>query len=146
MTIRFYSTKGPYGGFSNFSAHPFVLDGLRWPTTEHYFQASKFPDAAYAEKIRLTASPMVAARLGRSRAHPIHSDWEQRKEDVMRRALLAKFTAHADLRSLLLGTGDDLLEEETTKDLYWGIGTSGTGRNRLGVLLMELRTELAGAP
>ena len=42
MAIEFYSTKDAYGAFSNFSAHPFDLDGKRWPTSEHYFQAQKF--------------------------------------------------------------------------------------------------------
>jgi ribA/ribD-fused uncharacterized protein len=67
MAITFYSTKDSYGEFSNFSKHPFELDGLMWPTSEHYFQAQKFEDKAYQEKIRTTASPMIAARLGRSR-------------------------------------------------------------------------------
>ncbi|MBX9941745.1 MAG: hypothetical protein K2Y32_20940 [Candidatus Obscuribacterales bacterium] len=52
--INFYSTKDQYGGFSNFSRHPFELDGKQWLTTEHYFQAQKFPgNEAYQEKIRL---------------------------------------------------------------------------------------------
>ena len=42
MAIEFYSTRGPYGAFSNFSPHGFELDGHWWPTSEHYFQAQKF--------------------------------------------------------------------------------------------------------
>lgn len=33
MTINFYSTKGPYECFSNFSRHPVVFDGFKWPTS-----------------------------------------------------------------------------------------------------------------
>jgi predicted NAD-dependent protein-ADP-ribosyltransferase YbiA (DUF1768 family) len=33
MTIYFYSTKGEYGCFSNFSSHPIKLKGKRWPTS-----------------------------------------------------------------------------------------------------------------
>jgi len=40
--IRFYSTTGEYGCFSNFSRHSIFLKGKRWPTTEHYFQGAKF--------------------------------------------------------------------------------------------------------
>ena len=43
MTIYFYSVREEYGCFSNFSAHAITLKGKRWPTTEHYFQAQKFP-------------------------------------------------------------------------------------------------------
>ena len=145
MAILFYSTKErPYGCFSNFSAHPFDLDGKRWPTSEHYFQAQKFAgtDDAYAERIRLANSPMVAARLGRSRSHPIRLDWEQIKDDVMGRAVRRKFETHGDIRDVLLGTGDEELVENAPRDSYWGIGANGTGLNRLGQTLMEVREEL----
>jgi hypothetical protein len=45
MTIYFYvEREKPYGCFSNFSAHGFMLDELYWATSEHYFQAQKFID------------------------------------------------------------------------------------------------------
>src|SRR5688572_15833640 len=114
--INFYRTQGTYGEFSNFSAHPIHLKGLVWPTTEHYFQAQKFPDTEYEEKIRLTKSPMIAARLGRSRSVPLRPDWERVKEDIMREALHAKFTQHPELRELLLSTQDRPLIEHTRND------------------------------
>src|SRR5207253_11468932 len=129
----------PYGAFSNFSSHPITLDDVRWPTTEHYFQAQKFAgvDPAYVEEIRAAKSPMIAARLGRSRDVELRRDWESVKDDVMRKAVLAKFTAHADARDLLLTTGDEPIIEETTDDHYWGCGTKGTGKNMLGLILVE---------
>jgi predicted NAD-dependent protein-ADP-ribosyltransferase YbiA (DUF1768 family) len=39
-------------------------------------------------------------------------------------------------------TGNAELVEHTTNDHYWADGGDGTGRNMLGVLLMELRAEL----
>jgi ribA/ribD-fused uncharacterized protein len=84
---------------------------------------------------------MVAARMGRSRKHPLRSDWETVKDDIMREALRAKFTQHQVLRSLLLETSDAELIEHTTNDSYWADGGDGTGKNRLGQLLMELREE-----
>jgi len=60
----------------------------------------------------------------------------------MRRALRAKFTQHPDLRTLLLGTGDEEIVENAPGDYYWGCGKDGSGKNRLGALLMELRAEL----
>ena len=60
----------------------------------------------------------------------------------MREALRAKFTQHPALRSLLLSTGDETIVEHTENDNYWGDGGDGSGRNRLGVLLMELREKL----
>jgi len=140
--IHFYRTSEPYGEFSNFSAHPIFLKGVLWPTTEHYFQAQKFEGTPRAEEIRKTESPMVAARMGRSRKHPLRPDWESVKDEVMMEALRAKFLQHLPLADLLLSTGDAELVEHTSNDRYWADGGDGTGRNRLGQLLMELRTEL----
>lgn len=140
--IHFYQTGDAYGEFSNHAAFPVVLQGKTWLTTEHYFQAQKFPGTEHEETIRLEPSPMIAARLGRDRTQPLRPDWESVKEDLMREALYAKFTQHPSLRSLLLSTGDATLVEHTSNDAYWGDAGDGTGKNRLGLLLMELRTRL----
>lgn len=139
--ILFYRTGEAYGEFSNFAAFPIQLKGRAWPTTEHYFQAQKFSGTDYEETIRLANSPMIAARLGRSRAHPLRADWENVKDDIMREALLAKFEQHPKLKSLLLSTGNAELVEHTKNDSYWADGGGGTGKNRLGQLLMELRAK-----
>jgi ribA/ribD-fused uncharacterized protein len=140
VAIGFYSTRErPYGCFSNFSAHGFELDGSWWPTSEHYFQAQKFASTAYVETIRQARSPMIAARLGRARNQPLRPDWEQVKDDVMRRAVGRKFEAHEQLRTLLLATGDEEIVEDAPSDYYWGCGADGSGENRLGQILMEVR-------
>lgn len=102
----------------------------------------KFSDPELRERVRACATPTQAASMGRSRRYPLRVDWEQEKENVMRVALRAKFTQHLQLRNLLLGTGNFVLIEHTKNDSYWGDGGDGTGRNRLGLLLMELRTQL----
>lgn len=142
MPIEFYSTKHAYGEFSNFASFPITLDGLEWPTSEHYFQAQKFEDEAYREKIRTTKSPMIAARLGRSRETPIRPDWESVKIDIMRKAVRAKFLAYAELKDLLLSTGDEEIIEAAAGDNFWGCGADGSGKNWLGRILMEVRGEL----
>lgn len=144
MPIFFYKVNEPYGCFSNFSAHPIQLDGKTWPTSEHYFQAQKFITTApeYAEQIRLESSPMKAANMGRSRKVPLRADWEEIKDDVMRKAVYAKVETHDDVRQSLLSTKQEILIEQTTKDTYWGCGTDGTGKNMLGMILMEIRSLL----
>jgi len=140
--IKFYKTSDPYGCFSNFAAFPINLKGKVWPTTEHYFQGQKFPESQHEEDIRLCKSPMIAARMGRDRSKPLRPDWETIKDDIMREALRAKFTQHPDLKTTLLETGDAEIIEHTTNDRYWGDGGDGSGRNMLGRLLMEIRSEL----
>ena len=143
MPIYFYhQNEKPYGCFSNFSPHGFDLDGAWWPTSEHYFQAQKFAGTPHVETVRLAPTPMAAANVGRDRSLPLRADWDQVKDDVMRRAVLQKFAAHPDIRAILLGTGDETLVEKTTSDYYWGIGTQGGGKNMLGQILMEVRETL----
>ena len=140
MPILFYSTRErPYGCFSNFSAHGFVLDDIWWPTSEHYFQAQKFAGTPYVEHVRQATSPKEAAHLGRQRDFPLRPDWETVKDNVMRQAVLCKFETHADVRAILLATGDEEIIEKTTHDYYWGCGADGSERNMLGRLLMEVR-------
>lgn len=56
---------------------------------------------------------MVAARMGRDRSKPLRKNWESVKEQVMRKALRAKFEQHAELRALLLATAPAKLVEHT---------------------------------
>ena len=142
MRIDFYKTKDPYGEFSNFSHHPIILKGKAWPTTEHYFQAQKYAGTEHEEAVRLTPGPRSAADMGRDRKLPLRPDWESVKEGVMKDALLAKVNQYPHIKALLLSTGDAEIVEHTENDRYWGDGGDRTGKNRLGVLWMEIREEL----
>lgn len=141
--IRFYGTREAYGFLSNFFASPFRLHGRDWPTAEHYFQAQKFAGTEREEAIRTARSPMIAARMGRARVG-IRSDWDQVRDLVMLEALRAKFGQNPELKRRLLATGSQELVEHTANDRYWADGGDGTGENRLGQLLMRVRSELQG--
>lgn len=142
MAIYFYKVNNEYGSFSNFAHFPFELEDKIWITSEHYFQAQKFTDDEYKEKIRLSDSPMEAANLGRSHDIPLRNDWEKIKDNVMRKAVFAKFTQNKELQLLLLQTEGEVLIEKTSDDYYWGCGKDGSGKNMLGKILMELREAL----
>lgn len=141
-TIKFYSANDTYGEFSNFALYPIKLKGKTWQTTEHYFQAQKFAGTEHENKIRNAPNPMKAAELGRTRKVKIRKNWDNLKDNVMFDAIKAKFTQHEDLRKLLLETEDKILIEHTENDNYWGDGGDGSGKNKLGKLLMKLRIEL----
>ena len=140
--VSFYSVSDELGQFSNFAPFPIRVDGELWPTSEHYFQAQKFEDKAYRQKIQMAKTPMLAARLGRDRKQKLRRDWESVKVSVMRTAVLAKFAQHEDLGKLLLATGDAKIVEHTENDDYWGDGGDGSGKNMLGRILMEVREQL----
>jgi len=141
--IFFYHSDQPWGELSNFSRHAVFIDGVIWPTTEHYYQAQKFKSKCHQDLIRCAQTPMLAKykayKVPKSAAR---SDWETIKESIMLQALRAKFSQHPNLTKKLLSSGERELIELTNNDNFWGDPGDGTGQNRLGQLLMQVRNEL----
>ena len=126
--IYFFTKTDPYFELSNFYPQGFEEDGKYWPSVEHYFQAQKFTNEEYKEKIRNTPDPKTAANLGRSRKIKLRDDWEHVKDDVMRKAVRTKFQSHPELRELLMSTHNEKIIENAPGDYYWGCGKDGTGK------------------
>ncbi|MEO0948705.1 MAG: NADAR family protein [Cyanobacteria bacterium J06641_5] len=145
MTIYFYKANEPYGYFSNFSPHPIQIDGVVWPTVEHFYQAHKLlgtADAPLMERIRGVTTPEEAAAIGRESCRIVRPDWETAKLEVMWQGLWAKFSTHAEIRERLLATGATELVENSPRDYFWGCGKDGSGSNELGKMLMQVRQKL----
>jgi ribA/ribD-fused uncharacterized protein len=141
--IYFYTRSMPYFELSNFCPPGLEADGVYWPTVEHYFHAQKFLDSSFRERIRRAASPKDARELGRSRKYPIRRDWDAVRESVMLYALRRKFSKGPP-RELLLRTDGHPLVEASPVDYFWGAGQDGSGLNRLGKLLEQVRDEARG--
>jgi ribA/ribD-fused uncharacterized protein len=139
--LYFYTKTMPYWGLSNFSPPGFEADGTFWPTVEHFFQAQKFADPDIQGRIRRALTPKEARLLGQSRAFPVRNDWVEVRESIMLRGLRLKYRGPA-ARALLLSTEDRLLVESSPFDYFWAAGQDGSGQNRLGHLLMQVRHEL----
>lgn len=142
--IYFYAQTKPFAEFSNFAAFGVAMEGQWWRTVEHYFQAQKFLDRDYRERIRLSSKPKDAKALGMTRNIPLRSDWEEVKDQIMLDAVRVKFRTHAHPRQLLLSTGSTRIVENAPMDSYWGCGPDGQGLNKLGKILMQIREELRG--
>lgn len=142
--IKFYSTHGPHGCFSNFSKHAVTFNGKVWSTSEHAYQAQKFVDEQHQELVRKAKGAGDAAKIGRDRNNPMRRDWDDIKVNVMYDVVKAKFTQHESLKEVLLSTGDAVLIEDSPTDYFWGCGSDGTGKNMLGKVLMRIRKELQG--
>ena len=142
-TINFYGRRLTHFEFSNFYVAQIYIDGSLWRTSEHYYQAMKFDGhPEHVKDVQNATTPFDAAKFGRDRKRPLREDWEEVKDDVMYKAITAKFTQHPNLKEVLLGTGDAILVEHTENDHYWGDGLDGSGKNMLGKLLVKLREEL----
>ena len=141
--IHFYHSDQTWGAFSNFSQHAVYLQGKIWRTTEHFYQAQKFTDPVLQERIRIAASPMLAKEIASQlEVKHLQEDWYNKKEKAMWQAITAKFTQHPELKELLLSTEQRNIAEHTNNDSYWGDAEDGSGLNRLGELLMQLRSQL----
>lgn len=132
------SFRGEYHFLSNFYVTPVCVYGIEYPNAEAAFQAQKcvLPEEAEAFK---TMSPQMAKRYGRM--VQLKPNWEQIKDSVMLTVVRAKFK-NPELKDLLLNTGAaELIEGNSWGDTYWGV-CNGKGKNRLGEILMTVRTEV----
>lgn len=110
---------------------------IKYPTVEHFFQASKTLDISERNKIAKAKTPGAAKRLGR--ALDLRKDWDEVKLEYMRLGLMQKFYNNKDLAKKLIDTGGEfLVEGNTWDDTFWGV-CNGKGRNNLGHLLMIVR-------
>lgn len=133
--------KGKYSFLSNFYPAPVVYEGHQYPSVEHAYQAAKTPNISERFAIRDCPTPAMAKRRGRTVRK--RADWEKVKVSVMLELLRFKFIAHANFAEKLLATGDDeLVEGNWWGDTFWGV-CNGEGQNQLGLLLMQVRSELA---
>ncbi len=138
----FLSRSDTTENLGSFSKHGFDLDEAYWPSVEHYFQAMKFEDADYREKIRTADHPKKARKLGRSRLRKIRADWSKVKTVVMTRGVYIKCRSYPDIAEQLLATADRKLIENSQYDYYWGCGRDRRGENHYGKVLMNVRSKL----
>lgn len=139
-TIKFYRATGEYGFLSNLYKRRIVFEDKEFTCAEAAYQFGKPKDRAVAEWLISAPKPHLCAVAAHALlAFDIRPDWNDIKVDRMRAVLEAKFTQHADLKVVLMGTGDATIIEDSQTDSFWGAGKNGTGQNMLGQLLMELR-------
>lgn len=138
---------------------PFVVDGRRYATAEHWMMWRKavlFGDDDAAAQVLATDSPAEAKAAGRGVRGFDGGVWQAHRWDVVVAGSVAKFGADPALRDYLLSTGDAELVEASPDDLVWGTGLAADhpdaarperwpGLNLLGQALVEARSRLRGA-
>jgi ribA/ribD-fused uncharacterized protein len=157
-----------YFGIKQDKSFKLKIGDRSWPTVEHYFQAQKFylqSNTAAMEYYNLIANattPNIAKILAnqkigggyqwRTNLNPIiqyyksivhiRADWIQARDNVMETALVAKFSQNPSYKTRLLATGNRKIVEISKSDTYWAQRPDGTGENKLGKILMDIRTQL----
>lgn len=138
----FVSMADANNPLSTYSKHAFESDGLEWPSAEHYFNAMKFVDPGYQEKIRTADHPALAHKMGKSWFRQKRNDWEKVRDAIMTRAIWIKCKTYPEVAQALLDTGDLPIVETSNFDYYWGCGRDTRGLNKYGKVLMAVRDRL----
>lgn len=150
--ISFTKVALPYGWLGNMSPFPVQHEGVWWKTTEHLFQALRFPSGSLIRHgIRDQPSPMGAKmRAKRHKAERAVEPLSEVDLDNMRFCLFLKARTHRKIREWLLATKmKHLIEDVSARPrkndpcgmcLEQGVWV---GQNLLGNLWMQLRFELA---
>ena len=142
--------------FSQWYEAPFVIDGQRYATAEHFMMAEKaalFGDLSARARVLEAPTPGAAKALGRGVFGFDEAIWTERRFSIVVRANQAKFTQNPELGAFLKQTGSRILVEASPVDNIWGIGLAQDdarannpnqweGLNLLGFALMEIRSSL----
>lgn len=147
--------RGKYRPFSNFwivnggivldAGNGGLEDGLRYISVEHAYQAAKSLEMNDRIAITRIANPAAVKVYGQT--IQLRPDWESVKVPLMLDLVRQKFTNSAELRALLINTGEqELIEGNYWHDTFWGRCTCdrhrNAGENWLGRILMQIRKEL----
>ncbi|MFZ6745073.1 NADAR family protein [Undibacterium sp. JH2W] len=142
--------------FSQWFVAPFEIDGITYPTAEHYMMAGKarlFDDTIVLKEILVTSNPDMVKRLGRKVKNYDESAWLEHRYQIVVNGNYAKFSQNQKLKQYLLSTADKIIVEASPLDKIWGIGLAQDhpdsnkpllwqGLNLLGFALMEVRRRL----
>lgn len=160
--LFFWGHRPPRGGgvgpgcLSQWWPAPFTVDGVTYPTAEHWMMAGKarlFGDAAAERRAVAAGHPREAKLAGRSVRGFDEETWARHRFALVVQGCVLKFGAHPELREYLLTTGRRVLVEASPLDAVWGIGLAADderaadparwpGLNLLGFALMAARQRL----
>lgn len=133
--------RNEYAFLSNFYPCTVKYKGLTFESTEAAFQAQK--EINEQNKIKYcNVPPNVAKSYGRKAK--LRHDWEQVKDQIMYEVVKAKFEQNPDFAELLLKVNEEIVEDNTWHDTYWG-RCNGIGQNKLGLILTRVKEELENA-
>lgn len=133
------SFKGKYAFLSNFYPSPVRRFEYMFPTVENAYQASKCINLGDIPRF-VKMPPSGAKRLGGIIKRV--DGWDAIRITVMRELLELKFEHGSAMADLLIKTGEEqLVEGNNWGDRFWGV-RRGSGENHLGLLLMQIRTQL----
>ncbi|XP_063414797.1 uncharacterized protein LOC134696776 [Mytilus trossulus] len=154
--LFFWRKESP---FSQWHPAKFTIDGLTFNCAEQYmmYNKAKFSknEAELDAVILSLDDPGDMKSYGRSICDLDYVAWEEKREEIVKKGNMAKFSQNEKLREELVSTYPKLLVEASPHDQVWGIGLAADdpkifdvnnwrGSNLLGKIITEVRDELLG--
>ncbi len=144
--IQFYNEEDPFTEWlGNFYPTRVAYNGLVFTNSEAAFQSQKFTHQPELMAQFQTLSGEQAFYKARELFSSIRPDWFEVRVQVMKEVLTAKMVQNRSIARWLEATGDAFLVEHNPvkgRDAFWSDDHDGTGKNMLGILWMELRSEM----
>lgn len=148
----FKKNNEEFGGLSNMATgFPLRVNGIEIRTTEALYQACRFPHLPeIQQKIIEQKSPMMVKMISNTNKKNSREDWDNIRLEVMNWCINIKLAQNfVSFGAVLHETGLKNIVENSAKDDFWGAipneeGTIFTGKNALGILLMDLRKAFYG--
>mmetsp|Transcript_11524 Transcript_11524/g.43231 ORF Transcript_11524/g.43231 Transcript_11524/m.43231 type:complete len:196 (-) Transcript_11524:181-768(-) len=161
--IYFWRPQDPRGEYGQWFDSPFQTvpsdkssneQPVKFLNAEQYMMWRKallFNDPDVAKRILGTKDPKQVKALGRAVKGFNQEDWDREKLEIVIEGNYLKFTQNAELKAMLLATGDRYMVEASPLDRIWGIGLNEAsaregekwrGQNLLGIALMKARERI----
>lgn len=143
------------GELSNWALSLFTLDDVKYANVEQYMMHQKallMKDFESADNMLRTSSPRLVKSMGRQVKNFDSVLWDQKKYEIVKKGISAKFKQNPHLKNLLLAIKCEEFVEASPFDPIWGIGFTAEdalkvsedswGENLLGKIITEVRNEL----
>jgi ribA/ribD-fused uncharacterized protein len=138
----FFQGKDEYGILMNMTPRaPYEDDGVKWKSSEHQYQAGRFPHRPdIQERIHASESAFDAKRLAREFQKETRPDWTEINLPLMAYVVTRRRDANPQVQRLLDQAASKGLAivEQSSKDPFWGAVERGgvlKGANNLGGIL-----------
>ncbi len=137
--------RGWRNKLSNFYSDKMYYNGRYFPTPEHCFQYEKalfHGNQQAADTILKAKTPGEAKVLSHRLIKDTKPHWDQMRFQIMEDITIARAKQCPGFRSELLKTKGEKLVHNMESDSVWGFGEDGKGQNAMGVILMNVRSQI----
>lgn len=144
-TIAFNKVDDEWGILGNFARTPLTVDGVTFYSAESLFQVMKLTDPQARRHVFSMKGLWLKKVANKYAATVGRADWPEIFVDALKFCIMTKYAQNVEFRAELARTGDRIIVEsahgraDTYSAKLSADGTTWTGGNLMGRLLMELR-------